>query len=174
MKKLILALFFFGFSFLASAQNNIEEKEGIRPGMRYEYLKKIYNPKDYNKYSDLYGENLFSVGLTSLFIPGLGDNLVDEGLRGFIKFGSACALVGADLILNSYDWEYCMYFEFAIIGYWIWNVVDSIRVAMVKNMYFTDLYSEYGVRFNISPTFSPIVTPTGIAPTAGLSLSLSF
>jgi len=191
MKKLILALFLFGFSFLASAQNNIEEKEGIRPGMRYEYLKKIYKPKDYYKYSDLYGENLFSVGLTSLFIPGLGenlfsvgltslfipglgDNLVDEGLRGFIKFGSACALVGADLILNSYDWEYCMYFEFAIIGYWIWNVVDSIRVAMVKNMYFTDLYSEYGVRFNIAPTFSPIVTPTGIAPTAGLSLSLSF
>lgn len=174
MKKYILAFLLLGFSFFASAQNNVEEKEVLRPGMRYEYLKKIYKPKDYYKYSDLYGENLFSVGLTSLFIPGLGDCLVDEGLRGFIKFGSACALVGADFVLNAYNKDYSMYLEFGIIAYWIWNVVDSIRVAMVKNMYFTDLYSEYGIRLNLAPVFSALQTPTGIAPTAGLSLSLSF
>lgn len=174
MRKILLTLLFACFSLYAFAQKLPGTKEDLVPGMKYEYLKKIYSPKDYFKYPDVWGENLFSVGLTSLVLPGLGDCLVDEGLRGFIKFGSACALVGADLILNAYNKEYAMYFEFGIIGYWIWNVVDSIRVAMVKNMYFNDLYNNYGVKLDIAPTISPILTPSGVAPSAGLSLSLSF
>ncbi len=174
MKKVLLIALFVCISFCAFAQKMPESKEGLVPGMKYEYLKKIYKPKDYSKYPDVWGESLFSVGLTSLILPGLGDCLVDEGLRGFIKFGSACALVGADLILNAYNKEYAMYFGFGIIGYWMWNVVDSIRVAMVKNMYFNDLYNNYGIRFNIAPTFNPILTPSGVAPSAGLALSLSF
>lgn len=174
MKKLVFVLILFGLSAFASAQNCTEARESLEPGLRYEYLKKIYKAKDYSKYSDIYGESLFSVGLTSLLIPGLGDVIVDEGLRGFIKFGTACTLVGADLILNGYNKEYSMYLEFGIIGYWIWNVVDSIKVAMIKNMYFSDLYKEYGIIMNIAPTVSPIITPSGIMPSAGMTLSVSF
>lgn len=174
MKKLVFILILFGLSAFASAQSRTEARENLEPGLRYEYLKKIYKTKDYSKYSDIYGESLFSVGLTSLLVPGFGDVIVDEGLRGFIKFGTACALVGTDLILNGYNKEYSMYLEIGIIGYWIWNVVDSIKVAMIKNMYFSDLYKEYGIILNISPTVSPIITPSGIMPSAGMSLSVSF
>ena len=174
MKKLVFALFLLGLSALASAQSLTESKENLEPGLHNEYLKKIYKTKDYSKYSDYYGESLFSVGLTSLLIPGLGDAIVDEGLRGFIKFGTGCALVGADLILNGYNKDYSMYLEFGIIGYWIWNVVDSIKVAMIKNMYFSDLYKEYGIILNIAPTVSPIITPSGVLPSAGMNISVSF
>jgi len=67
-----------------------------------------------------------------------------------------------------------MYLEFGIIGYWIWNVVDSIKVAMIKNMYFSDLYKEYGIILNIAPTVSPIITPSGVMPSAGMNISVSF
>ena len=67
-----------------------------------------------------------------------------------------------------------MYLEFGIIGYWIWNVVDSIKVAMIKNMYFSDLYNEYGIILNIAPTVSPIITPSGVMPSAGMNISVSF
>ncbi len=148
-------------------------KEMPMPGMKYRYLKQHYKVKDYFKYPS-WGESIFAVGITSFVLPGLGDCMVDEDLRGFVKFGTACVLVGADLIFNANNYEWTPVFEIGMIGYWIWNVVDSVKVAMIKNMYFCDLYNAYGMKLNVSPSFSPVVGPDGIKPTAGVAISLVF
>lgn len=154
---------------------------GLRPGMNYSELREYY---DYRDYHSFYGYEQYSppiMGICSFVIPGLGQIISGELGRGLAYFGGSLACYalssislismlsspaqGAMLAVASYA---------ALIAVDVCSIVDAVRVAKVKNMYYSDLEK---LSFDMELTPYVDVACTGIAavqPVAGLSLRLSF
>lgn len=182
-----------------SPYHNMYGTSGYVP-MKYKQLKtmydyKAYNPTPYDRYSPAWS------GVASFFIPGLGQMVCGETGRGFAWLGATfgCYMVtslGTSLIVGGAYNDYYTdsgdhYVEentgnvvvgllMAYVGAIgamsvdIASIVDAVRVAKVKNMYEQDMRSQYSFDVNLYPSVNCVRTPTGVQPTAGLTLAMRF
>lgn len=174
----------------------------VAPGMKYKDLKDSYNPKSYVAQSTDPYSRVWS-GVASWLVPGLGQAICGEVGRGLKFFGAdlvfaSVASYGAqkfednavikDGKVESYKNEsaaksgaYIMMGSLvaaAVVD--IWAIVDAVKVAKVKNMYYQDLYGRrsaidlgFEPYFTLAPS-SSAVTGNAFQPVAGMSMRLSF
>lgn len=158
----------------------------VYPGMRYAEYKNFYDTKFYvPSREDPYSRGW--AGVASFFIPGLGQGIDGQWGRAAWIFGVNVALnlaassqltihtVGGQLDHIEYTPLYWV-FTGANFMFDIWNVIDAVHIAKVKNMYYQDLRAQ---RSGVDLKFEPYFTcfPQGssqLQPAAGLSLVLAF
>ena len=160
-----------------------EAPANLRPGMKYRELLQYY---DYRNYRNFMGYERFSpalAGLCSFLIPGMGQMISGEPGRGLGYLGgSAACYVTFVLSCVSASGTGAPYYATTLalvsgIGFVVVNIssiVDAVRVAKVKNMYYSDLDN---LAFNVDLTPYVDLAYAGTAkvqPVAGLSLRLSF
>lgn len=156
-----------------------EPVEGLTTGMKYSELKNLYDYYDYSsapgdKYSPLWS------GVASLFIPGLGQMLCDEVGRGLAWLGGSVGCVAAWYLGFIWAWYsptgIPLFYAapLGIIAVNIGSIIDAVKVAKVKNMYFQDLKSQYSLDVELYPSVNCVQTATGIRPAAGLTLAVRF
>ena len=143
----------------------------IGHGMKYKELKDIYDFREwhggYEKYSPLW------CGVGSLFIPGLGQICCGEWGRGL-------GFVGINVLNNllsatATTYESALIYTLTGIGVCVWSVIDATRVAKVKNMYETDLRSQYSeVSVDFYPSLNPIFQSGDVGVAPGMTLSITF
>lgn len=127
--------------------------------------------------------NPIGLGVASLIIPGLGQAISGEVVRGLLFFGSTYAAYGFGLglvmagAINLSD-NMAMTGLGFIIGAGalnIWSIVDAVRIAKVNNMYYQD---KHGNLNSLKIEFNPYVDSTNyfgqMQHSVGLSLKLSF
>lgn len=150
--------------------------ESVEPGMKYKELKKIYNPKEYTPiHTDRYNPNL--AGLSSFFLPGLGQMICNQNGRGWAILGSyiGCGVVSA---LGTNGDEISTAASIAglcgmVLN--IWSIVDAVKVAKVSNMYDQDLKKKcFQAEVAMYPSVSYMNTSNGTIHTAGMSLAIRF
>ena len=159
----------------------------VTDGMRYRDYKKLYDRRKYvHQFGDPYNPTLS--GVASWLIPGLGQGLCEEWGRGLAIFGGS--VLGSGLWLASVvtSESYISYTHsyypnpapvliggVLLIAYEIWNIVDAVKVAKIKNMYYQDIRGQQ-TSFNMSltPCFTYLNTPEANAPVWGLSLNIGF
>ena len=142
-------------------------------------------------------------GLASWFIPGLGQFLDDEPGRGLGIIGANIGLVVLETVESSLIFysaaeasSYYMKYGHSYgsdglaaaslgaliltgafhVGFNIWNIVDAVKVAEVKNMYYQDTRgrrASWDMHLQPNLAFAPAASGS-VEPVAGLSLSLSF
>lgn len=162
-----------------------EPVEGISPNMKYGQLKKLYNFRDYvPTYGDRYSPAW--TGVASFFIPGLGQCINNEWGRGLGEFFGSAALmtVGSVCSQLSYYEDASPYYQMeiaaAVVCYAaalsldIWSIIETIRIAKVKNMYERDLKKLYAVDVKLYPSVNCAVSAKGVKPTVGLTLAMKF
>lgn len=159
-----------------------EPAEGIEPGMKYKDLKKLYDLRDYYP-SKEYKHSPALMGVSSFFIPGLGQMISGELGRGFGWFGGflgagACFAV-AGLIDMKAGMNETLVNVIGVTGVLgiividIWSAVDASRVAKVRNMYEEDLQRK-GLTFELHPSVNYIMMADKVQPTTGLTLTMKF
>lgn len=157
-----------------------EPVEGLTTGMKYSELKNLYDYYDYSsapgdKYSPLWS------GVASFFIPGLGQMICDEAGRGLAWLGGSVGCVAAAsfgflIAFGGYEFGLPLMYagELGFIAVNICSIIDAVKVAKVKNMYFQDLRSQYSLDVELYPSVNCVQTATGIRPAAGLTLAVRF
>ncbi len=161
----------------------------VTDGMRYRDYKKLYDRHKYiRQFGDPYNPTLS--GVASWLVPGLGQGLCDEWGRGLAVFGGyIVGVIGWGVTVISYSAPYYYYnyntmnksapgvliASALLIAYDIWNIVDAVHVAKIKNMYYQDIRGQQ-TSFNMSltPCFTYLNTPEANAPVWGLSLNIGF
>lgn len=164
----------------------------VAPGMKYGELKEIYNPKEYvPQYTDPYSRGW--AGVASLVIPGLGQIICGEYGRGAAFLAGNIALntlyitsskrfresvtVDSSGNVTGYKNESAARSSSGVVlgslaagvALNIWSIVDAVRVAKVKNMYFQDLGGRRSsVEMNVEPYFG-----NAMQPAAGLTLAFT-
>ena len=162
--------------------------------VRYRDISSIYNPRYYKEQSDDPYVPALS-GLASFLIPGLGQCIDGEWGRGIGIFAANMGFglleaTEASVILYSAA-EGSSYYKNhgepsvaanTIMGvslcaglitaashlfFNVWNICDAVNIAKVKNMYYQDV--QMTPQFALVPSIG-----TGLTPTAGVSLTLSF
>lgn len=159
-----------------------ESYTSIVPFMNYRQLKYIYDFREYERsYMDRFSPGW--IGFASFMLPGLGEFICDEWGRGLGKLAgaAACAATGAYFTVSSYvddNWQtdiaFAVIFYAAALGIDIWSIVDSIRIAKVRNMYENDMREKYAFDLSIFPSMDYIHFGNSIQTTAGLTLALRF
>lgn len=157
----------------------------ITPGMKYQDYKDLYNPKVYHpQVGDPYSRGW--AGAASFFIPGLGQGIDGEWLRGLAFFGGsvACNVLAFSTAHYETSQGYTRveftgisaFTALAALGINIWGIVDAVQVAKIKNMYFQDLGDRRAmVDVKVEPFLASALTgPARTQPVAGLSLRLTF
>lgn len=159
----------------------------VSEGMRYRDYKKLYNYRNYTRqFGDPYNPTLS--GVASWLIPGLGQGICDEWGRGAAIFGGYVAIslgwaatIVTTATYNPYNNTYTanpstLLLTTALLAtYNIWNIVDAVHVAKIKNMYYQDLHGEHAnVRLGITPYITYLNTPETSSPALGLSFGMSF
>lgn len=165
-----------------------------RYDVSYGDIAHLYNPYAYRaRIDDPYSPA--GAGVASFFIPGLGQCIDGEWGRGAGIFAANvgfCLLESTELSLlfysaangssyyrkygeQSYRSNTLMYGSLCAalltyaghLAFNIWNIVDAVNIAKVKNMYYQDRRD--APTLALSPAFG-----IGAMPNAGLSLTLSF
>lgn len=155
----------------------------VYDGMQYKQYKSYYSPRFYvHQDSDPYSR--FWAGAASFLIPGLGECVDGEWGRGALVCLGNIGLYGIALSDAYTDANGVTYYgtlgsitNIVRIVYNIWSIVEAVRIAKIKNMYYQDIRAQRAsFDFNIEPFFA--YTPTGInntiTPTTGLTLRFSF
>ena len=156
----------------------------IKEGMKYKEYKDFYNPHLYlPREGDPYSR--FWAGAASFFIPGLGECLDGQWGRGacfFIGNVALYAIQYSDTVYDSYGYSQSVgtigtIAAIARIGVNIWSIVDAVRIAKIKNMYYQDLRALQAFNdVKVEPFFA--FTPTegynGLTPVTGFTLKLNF
>ena len=153
--------------------------------MQYWEIKNLYNHRNYRRaFGDPYNPTL--AGVASFLIPGLGQGLSDEWGRGLAIFGGnvlgSLAFLGtvAGTMQGSYDVLYpnpsvLLIGATLLTAYDIWNIVDAVHVAKIKNMYYQDIQGrQASVSVGMTPFVTYVNTPETTSPTIGLSFGISF
>ena len=140
----------------------------------------IYKAKyDYRAYSyqmgDPYKPSLMS--LASALIPGLGEIIEGESMRGLGFLGGSIALVVFKwLVILKTDASYTAIRKSALIGQIglrVWSGIDASRIAKVNDLAFRDKYkTSYSLQIQpyINTTY---YNQTGSVP-AGITLIIEF
>ncbi|MFA5588334.1 MAG: hypothetical protein WC987_06165 [Mariniphaga sp.] len=150
----------------------------------YRLNKKIFDHRDYVRQDgDRYSPAL--AGITSFVLPGLGQAISGEPMRGLLFFGGELVaisamglgvfLVFAGNISNVQDGTllgvllfYGGIFSFIAID--IWSVFDAVKVAKVNNMY----HQKRNLGLKLSPFLSNQSYLAHAKPAAGLTLKITF
>ena len=171
------------FELPAPQRNYMMRAPGYTPSVRYMDIKDSYNPQDYvYGYYDRYIPWLS--GLASAFIPGLGQTMCGEPLRG-LAFYLGETLAWAAVLSTSTLYDGSSYDSTSIVGIgasalmiggYIWGICDAARIAKVKNLYYRDMM---GLSSTCSISVSPFIAPCVPGPlssnsAAGLSMRLTF
>ena len=177
---------------------NVEEEDGTQfyPNKKYRELRNLYNPRNYvRQYGDPYSPA--SAGVASWVLPGLGQCISGEVGRGVAVFcGYSLFTVALAINMTYYDgFSYDRYYQnqyqyesqgidmaaglmvLSYCGFYIWNIVDAVRVAKVKNMYYQDMNGlRSSLDLKVEPYFNctPSATTAGLQPVGGLSLKVNF
>ena len=166
-------------------QSPLNANGEIYEGMRYRDLKHIYDPHNYfPEIGDPYSRGW--AGVASFFFPGLGQGLCGEWGRGacffFANMGlfylaEVGVLAGAELDNPNGPYMLAMAAMAGMVVVDVWNIIDAVNVAKVKNMYYQDLRKmRASVDIKMEPFFT--CTPTNafgrFEPAAGLALKVSF
>ena len=142
-----------------------EKKDGqylLYKNMRYRDYSKLYNAKDYSfRYDDPYSP--FLSGAASYFIPGLGQTVCGEFSRGLGFFlgteamavGTLISFISTPGVGNYYVDEQTVVKEpsagdhirnFSMLAglcaMYVWNIVDAVNVAKIKDLYVRDAYED--------------------------------
>ncbi len=151
--------------------------EGIKPGMKYREIRKLYDPKMYVR-GLVQNHNPGWSGVASYFIPGLGQMICGEVGRGFAFLGGSAVSFSLLVTGSAMDADSGVLIGFVgLAGYLtscIWSIVDAVQVAKVKNMYEQDLYRSYSFNMDMYPSVQCINTPSGLKPAAGMTLAFRF
>lgn len=162
---------------------------------RYRELRGQYRPRDYyRRPDDPYSPS--SAGVASALIPGLGQCITGEFGRGAaffvgnIMLGMAATANTAALSEGYYyDGQGIKHYEtyyndtaavclgLAYVGLYVWNIVDAVRIAKVKNLYHQDMNRrQASLRINVEPylNFSPATQLATAQPVGGLSFKIDF
>ena len=150
----------------------------------YRQNKKVFNSRDYVRQDgDRYSPAL--AGITSFVLPGLGQAISGEPLRGLGFFGGALVSVavvgvGASLLIDGIlfgDSDTAipgkLLFYSGLGGYLnvdIWAVFDAVKVAKVNNMY----RQSRNLGLKISPFLSNQNYLAQAKPAAGITLGITF
>ena len=193
MKHFLLVMAFFMASLIsASAQNSSDKEFNLQPGLKYRVLNDYYDPSDYQK-TPFDDHNPILSGVASFCVPGLGQMINGEVVRGLAWMGAAagtylvtgaagvCFLLGA---VSAYQPMAIAGAAVATAGLGaliaidILQIIDAVQIAKVKNMYEMDLMksqlSNAALDINLYPSINKIPTATGTQSTAGLTLAFNF
>lgn len=169
----------------------MNSSEPMVPGLKYRALKQVYDPKMYTRQLGDISPGL--CGIASWLIPGLGQGLSDEWGRALGIWGVELGLTTVmGLSAASVNARYDQFSQAggdgaivvmtaALIGLAaldIWNIVDAVRVAKVKNMYYQDLRAQRGLAgldIRLEPFVASVPSPLsqGFTPSAGLSFKVT-
>ena len=147
--------------------------------MQYRDYRRMYDARNYiPRYDDPYVP--FVVGLSSYFIPGLGQCICGEGGRGlgfFVGTEAMAAFTIASFIDAVPRYEYyndeqsivrdsspgaiarSLTLLAGTCALYIWNIVDAGKVAKIKNMYYHDIYDGPAEYSPAEPVFRREVNP---------------
>ena len=192
MKRIFITLL---VAFSAVALSSAQSSQKVS----YGDLKGNYNPKEYvRQATDPY--NVAWYGVSSFFLPGIGQLLSGETWRGLAFMGGEAVLLSivksaADNleslaitnekgVLTGYTDEAAGKKNMIVLlsalgadlGLSIWSCIDAKRVVKVKNMYYQELLGrKSSVEMSFAPTLSASPTPSGpLSPTAGIAMQLRF
>lgn len=178
MRKILVVLFLFLICSFTSLN-----------AQSYNQNKKVYDVHNYVAQSgDPY--NPMVSGLCSFFIPGLGQMLSGETLRG-IGFLGGYLLCGGIMMIGFVEFSmsnllnedmvsgrgagFLLTGAIATIGLQVWSIVDAIKVAKVNNMYFQDMRKgNTGVSLEIKPFFDSNNYWGKNSNSVGLSMKVTF
>lgn len=167
-------------------------ESNIKPLNTFKERSEYYKGVPYRReFGDPY--NLWAAGIASYFIPGLGQMISGETGRGFAFLGGFSAayvvtLVGISNIYTEPYWNNNNHYGnssaamftigggIAMLGIYIWSIVDAVNVARVNNLYERDLRNSSQLNFQLSP-YVDVSKPTlslNNQPALGLSLKVSF
>lgn len=113
----------------------------ISVSAQYKVNKQNYNHKEYTKQAgDLYNPAL--AGVASVLIPGLGQMISDAPGRGVLFLGGYLVsygvyYAGATEVVNSDGASgggLLLVGGVSLLGIYIWNIADAVRVAKVNSM----------------------------------------
>ena len=155
----------------------------VVPGMQYREYKDYYDTHFYIPLKDDPYSRAWT-GIASAVIPGLGQAVEGEWLRGLCILAANVGLYCLELTGVEIDGYGRAYVSNAT--YWvaagarlalnIWSICDAVHIAKVKNMYYQDLRglrSSVDLRLQPYFAFTPAAS-NSLQPAAGLSLSLNF
>lgn len=176
----------------------------VYPGMSYKEMKQVYNTRNYHKnagdpYSVFWtgATSFFTPGLGQLiahetgrgwaFIGGnvltgmvasyggqqVVKNLLRDSDGNFVK-DSDGKLVATDESAAKKGAVVFLAGGLANLVLSIWSCADAVKVAKVKNMYYQDMQSRYGLEARMYPSVDLVQTGNGVQPTAGMTFALQF
>ena len=178
-------------SFDGAPVRELNTSEPIVAGLKYRALKRVYNPKMYARQLGDISPAL--CGIASWLIPGLGQGLADEwgraagiwgvelGLTTVMGLSAAAGSANNDQYTQTGGEGAIGVMAAALIGLAaldIWNIVDAVRVAKVKNMYYQDIRAQRGLAdfdVRLEPFVASVPSPVnqGFTPSAGLSFKVT-
>ena len=193
MKRILITLLIASLTFsVSNAQYG-----GI--STRYKDLKGSYNLGEYVRQpTDPY--NVSWYGVSSFFIPGIGQLLSGETWRGLAFMGGEAVLLSivrsaanniesiaitdekgfvtgfTDEAAGRRNMTVLLSALGADPGLSIWSCIDVRKVVKVKNMYYQDLTRrKSSMELSFAPALSVASTPSGsLTPAAGVALQLKF
>lgn len=156
-----------------------DDSGNVLPYLNYRQLKKIYSPRDYSPgFMDRYSPWLSGIG--SFLIPGLGECIGNEWGRGLLKFGLGGVFWLTYVSTFAFIMNPGVFFTTniiagaALIGVYVWSIVDAVKITKVKNLYYRDLMGQSGMTFNMYPSLNYIPSGNSFKAAPGLTLALSF
>jgi len=151
---------------------------------QYRVNKYIYNAKDYTfQAEDPY--NPGEAGMASFFIPGLGQMISGEVVRGVAILGGFVGIGVSFLVVNplldekfSAEGGFAAMSALGVIGFvilteavlYIWSIFDAVKVAKINNLAWRDNQSAMNMR--LQPYIGHI--PNTQTKTVGLTFQVSF
>ena len=182
IKALALCLFALSISITAHSQ--------VSGNVRYKDIKDLYDISTYDQSVD----DRYQTGwaaLASFLVPGLGQGLCDEwgrtlgiwaGNLGFYALDAVgVGLIYRGTVANEEDYDEDAFIPngwvagglatilASVVGqvsFNIWNVVDALKVAKTKNMYYRDV--SLGPKLSFAPTAGG-----GMQPTVGAGITVT-
>ena len=147
----------------------------VAPMMKYKEMAIVYDYRLYQK--SLYDRySPAGSGVASFFIPGLGQMICGEWGRGFAWLGGSlgCYIVAGVSAAAEAPTVTLMALA-GMLAVDICAIVDGVRVAMVKNMYMSDLRAVgYAFDIDLYPSVNFVPAGSGLQLTAGMTLALNF
>lgn len=127
-----------------------EIPDGIAAGMQFrEYVDK-YRLSQYSRLEPEY-YSPFTMSLASYVIPGLGQCLCGETVRGICIGAATMGSLACAAGFGDFSDETGAILGIAAFGLWIWNIYDANRVAKIKNMYINDTQSRHKASVSVGP-----------------------
>ena len=137
---------------------------------------------DYSTYSYQAGDRYSPAlaGIASSILPGLGQAVTGEPGRGAAFFGGVVGSIGVVMLVSVLTFDYDNQNPvWGIVGYsgvlgiYIWNIADAVRVAKVNNLAFRDK-NRILCDLQIKPYLNTSYYTQDRSVSAGLSIKFRF